>query len=207
MPVRSVGGRGDGDSRLLGELPHRDLGGVDEAGRSRSDRDRLERPVLAVDRLALSRDAEPVRHHDQEPVLVDELQLGAQEARVGAWLAPQRGDRAEVVAARDQRDANVVAGVVRGVDERGQLSLLRRWNLHIEREEDLLAEQVVARGIAVRARGAGERACREHENEQRALHPPARSRSSTLNGRPPAGAISKDIPQWPTITSAGAACA
>src|SRR4051794_25719864 len=57
--------------------------------------------------------------------------------------------------------------------------------------------------------GAGEQRdqrCREDKSDVAIVHPLARSTSRTLNGDCPFGVTSKDSPQWPTITSAGAAC-
>ena len=46
-------------------------------------------------------DAVAVRHHDQQPALVEEEELLAEEARVRLRLAPQRGNGAEVERLRD----------------------------------------------------------------------------------------------------------
>src|SRR6266540_3072346 len=44
----------------------------------------------------------------------------------------------------------------------------------------------------------------QHERDVAPIHPLALSTSRTVNGALPAGVTSKDSPQWPTITSAGA---
>ena len=56
-------------------------------------------------------DAEALRHHDQQRVLVDEAQLGAEEARVGLRLGPQLRHGAEVGLVADDRDLDRQPGV------------------------------------------------------------------------------------------------
>src|SRR2546423_13159466 len=57
-----------------------------------------------------------------------------------------------------------------------------------------------------RARQQREQRCGEDESDVAVGHPLARSTRRTLNGAPLFGVTSKDRPQWPTMTRAGAAC-
>ncbi len=114
----------------------------------------LDRVQDCVGRLGLvfgPVEAEAVRHHDEQPLLVEEEEFFAEEAGVGARLAVEGGDRAHVVAARDQGDADLEAGTVGRLDEAGELGLLLGGELGVEGKEDLLCEQVVAGGVAVGA--------------------------------------------------------
>src|SRR5919204_2536839 len=149
-------------------------------------------------------EAEAVRHDDEQPMLVDELDLGVEEARVLPRFAPERGDCAEVIGARDQRDANLVTRSVRRREESGERLLLLLRDVHVEREEDLLSVEVVAGGIAVGVCIRGAQACRGEHEEEEALHPEVRSTRSTRNGGARGGVIENERPQWPALTSAGA---
>src|SRR5581483_671785 len=116
-------------------------------------------------------EAEAVRHDDQEALLVDEAELEAEEAGVRAGLPPERGHRAEVVVAPDERDTDREAGLVRCRDEAGELGLLLGRELRVERDEDLLHEEVVAGRVAVGERRLREHACGECSGcERGALH-------------------------------------
>src|SRR2546430_10814861 len=93
--------------------------------------------------------------YDQQPLLVDVPELLAEKPRVLTRLAPQRRHRAEVVRARDQCDADRVSLPVGGRDERDESAPLLGRRLDVEREEDLLAQQEVAGGVAVCVVGRG----------------------------------------------------
>ena len=151
-------------------------------------------------------ESEPVRHHDEQSVLVDVLQLRAEEAGVRLGLPPEARDRPEVIAAADHGDADRESLAVGLVDERDELLLLRLRRLDVEREEHLLREKVVARRIAVGARRR--RRTREQRGSEyddgRRPHPPALSRSSTENGWPPCGCTWNESPQWPIFEIADA---
>src|SRR5581483_7161320 len=97
-------------------------------------------------------EAETVRHDDEQSLLVDEAQLDAEELRVRLRFAPEGRDRAEVVVAEDDGDADLEPSLVRGGDRLGQRMLLRGCGRTLVWNEDALHEQVVARGVAVGAR-------------------------------------------------------
>ena len=84
-----------------------------------------------VDRVALPVEAEAVRHHDQQPLLVDELRAPRRgSARTCAACRQSDGDRAEVVAR--SRSPRRGSGSRRGssrLDERDELPLLRLRDL------------------------------------------------------------------------------
>ena len=123
-------------------------------------------------------------------------------------LAPERRDRAEVVRrCRSGRRGSCSPCGSRRATSRDQLLLLRLRDLRVEGEEDLRAEQVVARRVAVGARGRRRRRTpRATTHDERAAASSVRPgrRAATVNGAPPRGAIAKESPQCPTMTSAGA---
>ena len=94
-------------------------------------------------------EAEPVRHDDKEPSGVGERQLKAQEAGVGAGVAPQPGDRAEIRPARDQGDADRKAGIPGLPEQPAELGLLGDRDARVGGQEQRLVDEHVAAGISI----------------------------------------------------------
>ena len=164
---RSPGGRRDADAVGRSQALHRRRRGLRETVRRRCDRNLREKRVLGGGAVPRPVEAESVRHHDQQSALVDEAELGAEEPRVLSRPAPEHRDGAEVVVAEDDRDPNREArfrGLGDGRDERLLVGL---GDLRVEREEDLLAQEVVARRVAVGAgrRRRGDDENRDHQHE------------------------------------------
>src|SRR4051812_18411271 len=76
-------------------------------------RQRVEHLPVGGYGLATLRDAVAVRHHDQQWALVDEEELLPEELGVLLRLAPESGDRAEIIRYRDHRDLDREALLLR----------------------------------------------------------------------------------------------
>ena len=114
-----------------------------------------ERGVLGGGLLLVVREPEPRRHHDQQRALVEVAELDGEEGGVRLRLGPEHGDGAEIVAARDQRHPDRVAGPL-GCGDRAEERLLGgRGRGHAVREEDAAGIEDVAGGVAVGSRDAG----------------------------------------------------
>jgi len=91
---------------------------------------------------------EPVRHHDEQPLRIREGQLGAEEARVGGRLLPQRRDRPQVRRLGDDRHPDLEAGLARGTEQVPELHLLRYRDVRVGGDEQALVhEHVGIRGL------------------------------------------------------------
>ena len=154
------GGRRQPDAAGGRERPHGGLGRRGQAGPAGLDGDLAEHLVGGGGRVPLPVEAEPVRHHDQQPLRIGEGELDAEEARVASRLPPQLGDRPQVGGRGDDRDPDREAAAGRGGEQVPELHLLRDRDVRVGRHEQVLVHEHVAAGVAVGAGGRGERAQR-----------------------------------------------
>ena len=162
------------DDRRAHDVPRAQRAGVEERSDSRRRRRREvvrlrarhlqagEHALLGRGRAAVVVDAEPGRHHDEQRADVDEGELGPEEPRVVRRLVEQARDRAEVARRRDHRNLDPEAAHVDGVgllpEGRRDRRVRRR-----RRQEDVGAQEHVARRVAVGMRGRRERKRRSDE--------------------------------------------
>ena len=78
----------------------------------------------AICRVAGPVEPEPVRHHDQQPLLVGQRQLEPQEAGVLARVVPQPGHRSKIERAGDDRHPDRKPRPRGRFQQRSQLDLL-----------------------------------------------------------------------------------
>ena len=136
-----------------------------------------EHALLLRRRLPAVVEAEAGRHRDEQPVRVGERELAAEELRVVLRVAPEADGGAEVAGERDHGDADRVAALVRRGDGLGQLVGGRLRDRSLEGQEDLLGDEDVAGGVAVRLRrGHGEEADGQHGEQRGSSHRPSSAR-------------------------------
>ncbi len=187
-------GGGGGRHRMAGGggEPGHDVecGGRERIAAARGDARR--RQGRRVDGAALRRQSEPGRHHDEYRAVDDAAELGGEKPGVGLGAVEQDGHDPEVAPRGDQGDLHRVAGPVGGGTERKQPPLKRRGHPAVG-DEHVLAEEHVARRVAVRAsdfgrQGPGPRRRRaardrQHDGAQRDERASRRHRRSRGPGR------------------------
>src|SRR5262249_47700001 len=164
------------------------------------------RPAVVVEPV-------PLRHDDEQRVLEEVVVLLAEEEGVLLRRAEETRHRAEVVRAGDDGHLERESLRLRVVEQPAQPRRVGAREIRLERDEQRLADQIVARWIAVGegvvhqedAYQHGSGCCGDGQQGESKTesHPAVRSTTRAVKGGPSFGSTWNERPQGPTITRAG----